>query len=190
MRGLAHVVSELSQTPGASSTDSGPSVEPVLPLIRGMPVGRYLLLERLGGGGMGVVYAAFDPALDRTVALEFMRESVGAQRAHRIAEREAKAMARLSHPNVVGVFDVGTLSFATALTDALKAAPASRLQRRLTAIASRGCEAARASRYPSLCLLVAAPERALAARRTWRSPSRWPWSCRPSRSLRVSSSTP
>jgi tetratricopeptide (TPR) repeat protein len=67
-------------------------------------LGRFRVLERLGGGGMGVVYAAYDPELDRGVALK----TVHVPRIGRdIALAEAKALARLAHPNVVPVFDVG-----------------------------------------------------------------------------------
>jgi serine/threonine protein kinase/tetratricopeptide (TPR) repeat protein len=79
-------------------------------LARGATVGRYLVLERLGAGAMGVVYAAYDPELDRKVAIKILRPSEGsgdpARRQARLV-REAKAMARLSHPNVGAIFDVG-----------------------------------------------------------------------------------
>lgn len=112
MSGVNQLVSEVSSfsTGGPSHTDA-----PALPLIRGTEVGRYVLLDRLGGGGMGVVYAAFDPALDRKVALKFIRESLRTPDAQRIADREAKTMARLQHPNVVSVFDVGLLANRTFL---------------------------------------------------------------------------
>jgi hypothetical protein len=67
---------------------------------------RFHMLERLGQGGMGVVYAAYDPDLDRGVALKMIH--VPAQRRD-LALAEAKALARLSHPNVVPVFDVGII---------------------------------------------------------------------------------
>jgi tetratricopeptide (TPR) repeat protein len=66
--------------------------------------GRFRVLERLGGGGMGVVYAAYDPQLDRGVALKTVHVPSQSQE---VALREAKALAKLSHPNVVAVFDVG-----------------------------------------------------------------------------------
>jgi tetratricopeptide (TPR) repeat protein len=67
-------------------------------------LGRFRVLERLGGGGMGVVYAAYDPELDRGVALKTVHvPHIGRD----IALAEAKALARLAHPNVVPVFDVG-----------------------------------------------------------------------------------
>lgn len=76
-------------------------------------LGRFVILRRLGSGGMGVVYEAYDPQLDRKVALKLLRSDVGASAAATSQSRldelsaEARAMARLSHPNVVTVFDVG-----------------------------------------------------------------------------------
>lgn len=68
-------------------------------------LGRFRILERLGAGGMGVVHAAYDPDLDRGVALKVVPVPVGGRDA---ALAEAKALARLSHPNVVSVYDVGS----------------------------------------------------------------------------------
>ena len=83
-----------------------------LELMRGVSVGRYLVTERLGAGGMGVVYAAYDPELDRKVALKLLHQEsaqVGGESSGRLRLlREAQAMARLSHPNVIAVYDVGT----------------------------------------------------------------------------------
>lgn len=67
--------------------------------------GRFRVLERLGAGGMGVVYSAYDPQLDRAVALKMIQVGPGEQTT---ALSEAKALAKLTHPNVVPVFDVGT----------------------------------------------------------------------------------
>jgi len=72
--------------------------------------GRFVMLERLGRGAMGVVYAAYDPKLDRKVAIKLVDASalgseVGDAQAR--LEREAKAAANLAHPNVVTVYDVG-----------------------------------------------------------------------------------
>jgi tRNA A-37 threonylcarbamoyl transferase component Bud32/tetratricopeptide (TPR) repeat protein len=80
-------------------------------LARGSTVGRYLVLERLGAGAMGIVYAAYDPELDRKIALKLLRptQRTGANQERREARmvREAKAIAKVSHPNVVAIFDVG-----------------------------------------------------------------------------------
>src|SRR5262252_3902038 len=71
----------------------------------GAHVGRYVILERIGAGAMGVVYGAYDPQLDRKIALKLLR-GIGAGAAPLARARmmrEAKAMARLSHPNVAAV---------------------------------------------------------------------------------------
>jgi serine/threonine protein kinase/tetratricopeptide (TPR) repeat protein len=97
-----------------STHDSGPrrseNSDPNLDVLsRGATLGRYLILERLGAGAMGVVYAAYDPELDRKVAIKILRPHGGGDQDRRRARlvREAKAVARVSHPNVVGIFDVG-----------------------------------------------------------------------------------
>jgi tetratricopeptide (TPR) repeat protein/predicted Ser/Thr protein kinase len=74
-----------------------------------LTVGRYRLLQLVGRGGMGEVYAAYDPELDRKVAIKILRADArpGTVEAARLA-REAQAVARLSHPNVVAIYDVGT----------------------------------------------------------------------------------
>lgn len=73
----------------------------------GSRLGRYVILYRLGSGGMGVVFAAYDPELDRKVAVKLVRLETGSPTAREALRREAQAMARLSHPNVVAVHDVG-----------------------------------------------------------------------------------
>jgi tetratricopeptide (TPR) repeat protein/tRNA A-37 threonylcarbamoyl transferase component Bud32 len=79
---------------------------------RGAAIGRYLVIERVGIGAMGQVFAAYDPVLDRKVALKLLRPSSqsGDDEDRRRARlgREAQTLARLSHPSVVTVFDVGT----------------------------------------------------------------------------------
>ena len=79
-------------------------------LPRGTNLGRYVLLDQVGRGGMGVVYSAFDPELDRKVAIKFLRGGRGnsAAAARALLLSEAQAVARLSHPNIVTVHDVGT----------------------------------------------------------------------------------
>src|SRR5262245_4051868 len=86
----------------ASSKRSRAKTDPGL--TKGTLVDRYVVLQELGAGGMGVVYAAFDPELNRKIALKLVTS--GDQ--ERML-REAQAMARLSHPNVVAIHDVGSL---------------------------------------------------------------------------------
>jgi tetratricopeptide (TPR) repeat protein len=66
-----------------------------------LEVGRYRVTERIGTGGMGAVYAAHDPELAREVAIKLVRAGGDVL-------REAKALAKVSHPNVVAVYDAGT----------------------------------------------------------------------------------
>ncbi len=70
-------------------------------------IGRYRVERRLGVGGMGEVYLAHDDALDRKVAIKRVRTSSSSLRDQERLRREAKALARLSHPNVVQVYEVG-----------------------------------------------------------------------------------
>jgi len=82
-------------------------------LEKGTRVGRYVIRDVIGVGGMGAVYSAYDPELNRKVALKVLRTRKKGGGQH-ISEgrsrlmREAQAMARLSHPNIVTVFDVGS----------------------------------------------------------------------------------
>jgi tetratricopeptide (TPR) repeat protein len=77
----------------------------------GARIGRYIVASKLGAGGMGVVLAAYDPELDRKVAIKLVRPGAGshADGLHARMVREAQAMARLAHPNVLAVYDVGTI---------------------------------------------------------------------------------
>ena len=76
-------------------------------------LGRFRVLSRLGRGGMGVVYSAYDPQLDRKVALKVLRpelhEGVGAEAATARLLREAQAMAKINDPHVIVVHEVGML---------------------------------------------------------------------------------
>jgi tRNA A-37 threonylcarbamoyl transferase component Bud32/tetratricopeptide (TPR) repeat protein len=94
---------------GVASTQldgTGPRTSPAV----GASIGRYVLSRVLGVGGMGVVYAAWDPQLERQVALKLLRPDAriasDVQQARLV--REAQAMARLSHPNVITVYEVGS----------------------------------------------------------------------------------
>ena len=84
--------------------------EPVT-LRAGDKLGRYVITGRLGAGAMGIVYAAHDPELDRSIAVKVLKQLPGDTRMTSTGEvrllREARALARLSHPNVVPVYDVG-----------------------------------------------------------------------------------
>ncbi len=76
-------------------------------LTPGVRVGRYIVVEPIGAGAMGTVYAAHDPDLDRRIALKLLRARVATDELRARLLREAKAMARLSHPDVITVYDVG-----------------------------------------------------------------------------------
>ncbi|MCG8422479.1 MAG: serine/threonine-protein kinase [Proteobacteria bacterium] len=88
-----------SHRPGHSNGKSESSV-------KGQTIGRYRVERVLGHGGMGAVYAAHDPELDRPVAIKLIQTRKKKSANKRLA-REAHALARLSHPNVVQVYDAG-----------------------------------------------------------------------------------
>ncbi|MEM9462101.1 MAG: protein kinase, partial [Myxococcota bacterium] len=67
-------------------------------------LGRYVVLGTLGQGGMGTVLEAFDRTLDRRVAIKVLHQNLDDKHTARLL-REARAMAKLSHPNVVPVFE-------------------------------------------------------------------------------------
>jgi hypothetical protein len=97
--------------PTATTLPRAAARKDVAGLAAGEQIGRYLVLEVLGAGAMGVVYGAFDPELRRRVALKLVRpefaELDDELRARLV--REAQAMARIRHPNVITVFDAGTV---------------------------------------------------------------------------------
>ena len=102
----------LTQTDVSVERESVSKPPRTLQLERGAAVGRYVILDVVGEGGMGIVYAAYDPELDRKLALKLLRTASSERRAERRRLRlirEAQAMARLSHANVITVHDVGTI---------------------------------------------------------------------------------
>lgn len=125
MHTLRVVSSSIDETRAAREPSSdttlpgGPARAEPRPATReaGSVLGRYVVLSTLGAGAMGVVYAAYDPDLDRTVAIKLLRTglvdatSPGAdeQPARTRLLREAQALAKLAHPNIVAIHDVGTV---------------------------------------------------------------------------------
>ena len=81
------------------------SAPPPRELAAGQQLGKYVVGELLGAGAMGQVYAAHQVELDRKVAIKVLHDTAASDR----LLKEAQAMARLDHPNVVGVYEVGTL---------------------------------------------------------------------------------
>ncbi len=70
-------------------------------------IGRFVVLNKIGAGGLGIVYAAYDPQLDRRVAIKLVHRRHEVARDGQRVLREAQALARLSHPHVVTVHEVG-----------------------------------------------------------------------------------
>ncbi len=100
----AGAISQVTDT-AVGTTESPPSRESSNATLPDR-VGRYVVLRQLGAGGMGVVVEAYDPELDRKLALKLLRDHQTSGSPLRLI-REAQALARLSHPNVVQVHDVG-----------------------------------------------------------------------------------
>ncbi|MBL8972660.1 MAG: protein kinase, partial [Myxococcales bacterium] len=101
-------------TAGEQTAGAAPERTPTSPAIRGVierggRIGRYLVLRVQGAGAMGLVYLAYDPELDRKLAVKVLQAEaapdLGLQKETLI--REARALARVSHPNVITVHDVG-----------------------------------------------------------------------------------
>lgn len=120
---VERTVTHTGMTPGyvnpseetTAPLETPPEYSDDIPL--GTEIGRYEVLERLGEGGMGVVYAAHDHDLNRRVAIKILKLSVSessdepSETTRARLLREAQAMAQLSHhPNIVTVYDVGTFA--------------------------------------------------------------------------------
>ena len=99
----------------ARMADNDPDATLVVPRSEAAPtlreqrlVDRYVVVSTLGAGGMGEVFKAYDPVLGRLVAIKRVFSAEAGEREARRLRREAQAIAQLSHPNVIAVFDVGT----------------------------------------------------------------------------------
>jgi serine/threonine protein kinase len=109
------VESTLRQDPATQPAGPTPAAEALRAAATPSPsaksaarIGRYAILRALGEGGMGVVYVAYDEELDRKVAVKLLRDADSSQPEQRLRiQREAQAMARVAHPNVVAVYEVG-----------------------------------------------------------------------------------
>ena len=106
-----------SREPGATEDGVTPVLgaalprraEPIAALRRGDSVGRYVILDWVGQGGMGVVYAGYDPELDRKVAIKLVRPELHSAESPAGLLREARAMARVRHPGVIAIHDIGVV---------------------------------------------------------------------------------
>jgi eukaryotic-like serine/threonine-protein kinase len=109
---VADAARDVTHAPGDQPDEEGNTEDATagdVPFVPPASIGRYTIREALGAGAMGYVVAAFDPELDRRVALKFVQPSRSRRDATHGRQRlirEAQAIARLSHPNVVKVFEV------------------------------------------------------------------------------------
>jgi serine/threonine-protein kinase len=89
-----------STPPGGSRSGSQPPTTPGF-------IGRYQVLEKIGEGGMGSLFLARDPAIDRLVAIKLLRHGLDTEALRERFSREARAAGRLRHTHIVTIFDVG-----------------------------------------------------------------------------------
>jgi serine/threonine protein kinase len=108
-RGPLRALYDWMVTKAAASPRAAAAVGALTPPPESLParVGRYAILRKLGQGGMGVVYAARDPRLERTVALKTMSSLTGDETERRRFQREARAAASVNHPNVCQIYEIG-----------------------------------------------------------------------------------
>ena len=115
------------------------SVATLQPLI-GNRLGHYLVLEKLGSGGMGDVYVAEDTTLNRRVALKFLRSDVADARDNRgRILREARAAAALNHPNIVHLYSVEEVDDLVRHSDGRSARLCARRRNRPPGLETRQC---------------------------------------------------
>src|SRR5438034_8396267 len=107
-RGRLRALYEWLTGAAAPSPHIAPNVASA-PASEGLParIGRYAIARKLGEGGMGVVYAARDERLERTVALKTMSSLVNDETARKRFWREARAAASVNHPNVCQIYEIG-----------------------------------------------------------------------------------
>ena len=107
----AHLVGTLAADAHLAGTLAAPDVRSAVAtpaaLAAGGRLGRFVVLRPLGAGGMGTVYAAYDEELGRRLAVKLLHARPGGTLGRGRLLREAQAMARLSHPNVVQIYEVG-----------------------------------------------------------------------------------
>lgn len=110
--GLASLSQTPFEKPGSSPADNPPNEDSTaanhLP-EPGTRLGPYVIGQQIGSGGMGVVYSAYDERLNRTVAIKMLASELAGRRdLNERFYREARAVAAISHPNIIELFDVGS----------------------------------------------------------------------------------
>ncbi|HVH98998.1 MAG TPA: serine/threonine-protein kinase, partial [Enhygromyxa sp.] len=108
MRSCLHVETQDSEPDHATTDEGSDANEPTTLEHDGvLRLGRYPIVRKLGEGGMGIVYACYDEALDRRIAIKLLNSRFQRRSSRTRLEREAQALARLSHPNVVHIYEFG-----------------------------------------------------------------------------------